>query len=160
MCFMSRAMAQSVFLQNGMNIMHLYWPHRVLMIFGWSRSKLAHVSIWGHSCYRSSWALRLYHNPVSPWYMEVANFCAAMDTLIDQDGYRFASWPISSLKDKRLRMVADTGTSERCYLNPTPQNIVLDTKRIILRALVQKLWQKAHFRKMAENIMYSQMEFV
>ena len=38
-----------------------------------------------HASYLSSWAPRLYHYTVSP--SEVANFCAAMDTLIEQDGY-------------------------------------------------------------------------
>ena len=35
-----------------------------------------------------------------------------------------------------------------------PKNIILDTKIIILCALVQKLWLKMHFREMVENIMY------
>ena len=35
-----------------------------------------------------------------------------------------------------------------------PENLVLDTKIIILSALVQKLWPKTRFRKMAENITY------
>ena len=35
-----------------------------------------------------------------------------------------------------------------------PKNMVQDTKIIILAALVQKLWSKMHFCKMAENLMY------
>ena len=38
--------------------------------------------------------------------------------------------------------------------------MIQDTKIIILAALVQKLWSKSHFRKIAENIMYMYMEFV
>ena len=38
------------------------------------------------------------------------------------------------------------------FLNP--KNMVLDTKIIILAALVQKLWAQKRFRKMVENIMY------
>ena len=41
-----------------------------------------------------------------------------------------------------------------------PQNIALDTKIIILCALVQKLWQKMRFRKMVENITYPEMTVI
>ena len=36
-----------------------------------------------------------------------------------------------------------------------PQNIVLDTKVIILCVLVQKLWPTMHFCEMTENITYT-----
>ena len=59
-----------------------------------------------------------------------------------------------AFKDKRLikhGQMQHKVNSAIWFLDP--KDMVLETKIIILAALVQQLWPKTHFREMVENIM-------